>query len=76
MMAVPLDTPVTLPVVAFTDATTALLVVHVPPLTVLVYAVLLPEHIADAPLNTPALAPLTTVTLAVAIAVPHVLATL
>ena len=75
MVAVPAATPVTTPVVAFTLAIVALLVVHKPPVTVLVNVAVVPVHAVDGPLMLPAVAPVVTVTFAVAVVLPQLLVT-
>lgn len=75
MVTVPAATPVTTPVDAFTEAIVALPVVHRPPLTVLVNVAVVPVHAVDGPLIVPALAPVVTVTFAVAVVLPQLLVT-
>ena len=53
-------------------AIVVLLLLHVPPLTVLVSEKVLPEHTVDAPVIVPAIGVLFTVMVLVAVAVPHV----
>jgi hypothetical protein len=69
MIAVPAPTPVTTPVVLFTVATAALLVLHAPPLVPFEVNVVVPlTQIACVPLNVPALGAAVTVTVRVAVA--------
>ncbi len=69
MVAVPAETPAMVPVDAFTVATAALLVDHVPPPEPLLLKVVLPPtQIPCVPLNVPALGAAVTVTVRVAVA--------
>ena len=73
-MAEPAVTPVTVPMLLMV-AVAGLLLLHVPPVTVEVIAVVLPVQTAAAPLMVPAVAPVVTVTAAVAVDVPQALLT-
>ena len=75
MITVPAATPPTTPVVLFTVAIAALLLLQVPPLTELVSAVLEPIQTVDEPLIVPAVAAEVIVTATVAIPVPHAVVT-
>ena len=72
MVAVPAATPVTTPVVLFTVATAALLVVHAPPLVPFEVNVVLPvPQMVCVPLNVPALGAAVTVIVPVAFTDPQ-----
>jgi hypothetical protein len=66
--AVPVSTPVTTPVEAFTVATEVLLLDQLPPVTVEEKIVVEPTQIACVPLSVPAVAGAVTVTVLVAVA--------
>ena len=70
MVAVPADTPLTLPD-ASTDAIAALLVLHDPPDTVSDNVVVAPTHTVDAPVITPPDGDVFTVNDVVALAAPQ-----
>ena len=72
MVAVPAATPVTTPVVLFTVATAALLVLQAPPVLPSEVNVVLPvPQMVCVPLNVPALGAAVTVTVRVAVAFEH-----
>ena len=71
IVAVPAVTAVTRPVVAFTDATAVLLLLHAPPVTVEAYVSVDPTHKFWLPLKVPAVSVAVTVTVRVAVAFGH-----
>lgn len=70
-VVVPVPDPVTTPVVNPTDATDGVLLIQVPPTTVLESVIEVPLQTVDGPLNVPADAEMVTVTLVVLVTVPH-----
>jgi hypothetical protein len=73
MLTVPAATPVTTPVLAFTEAVVALAVLHVPPDTVLLNVMLLPSQTTAGPLNVPAKGRGNTLTPVVTVSDPQLL---
>ena len=71
MVAVPADTPVTTPVVAFTVATAVLLLLQLPPDTVELKVLVPATQIDWVPLSVPAVGAALTVTVLVAVASEH-----
>ena len=70
MVAVPAELPVTIPAVP-TEATEELLLVHEPPVVVLLSVVVLPVHTVAVPVIVPADGVLVTVTICVAVLEPQ-----
>lgn len=71
----PTPTPVTVPVFEPMVATASVLLVHVPPETLLLRLIVEPTHTEEAPLIVPALGTGFTVTVAEAVAEPQILET-
>lgn len=74
MVAVPVDTPVTMPVL-LTVAIPAALLLHTPPVVASVKGVVAPVHTVAVPVMVPALGKGFTVTTAVALPLPQLLVT-
>lgn len=75
MVVLPAATPVTLPVTGSTVATAVVLLVQLPPETLLLNIILDPIHTDEAPLMVPALATGLTVMVAEAVAEPQIFVT-